>query len=614
MTRKFTFLILFFVIQVQVLQSSVRIDTIPTKEVSKLKKKKSKIGKFIQSIFHHNDSAKQARKFIHQHHKVLKDKKSPTFAFETGKVKNTFLKTSKNFALNYEVFGWYPYWEKDYYKHINFSLLSTVAYFSYEVNPKTGDPITTHDWETIGLIDSIQAQQGKKVLLTVSNFGIRNNRRFLKNSDAIDKLVTNLIVLLAKRNADGICIDFEGVSKNEKSEYTSFLLNLSNRLKSANDKYKVYVTVPNVNWSKAIDFKAINQAIDCFVIMGYDYYGKGSKVAGPVAPLTSGKTWEPFNLTNSVKYYTEHIPSSKIILALPTYGSLWETKNLDIKSKVKKYIGSRTFSYIKTNIEKNEAVYIEPISKSAYSVYKIKGSKNVYRQCWFENDESFKIKTKLIKDQKLRGLGLWALGYDRGYNDFWEIIRDEFAKPIPASSNGNDLSSSGGTSSSGSNSNSGSGGWFSSGSSNTSGNDGTSNGSNGTGSGAQSSSPSMVSKVVNTLGLTDPNSKINKVEKKLVHITNYKTILLYVMCFVLFFACVGFIIAIISPNTRNNFFNNSSLKKYYTATVLLIAIVVFRMQGYLNDGSVILIIGFVLGVYTYYLVNKLIDKKQKDLP
>ncbi|WP_303315354.1 glycosyl hydrolase family 18 protein [Flavivirga abyssicola] len=560
--------------------SSIIKDDFPLQDTTKVLKKAGKVATFLKSIFNHNDSTKQARKFIHQHHKVLKDNKAPTFATSTDTITSTPIELSEDFELDYEVLGWYPYWEKEYYKQLNFSLLSTVAYFSYEVNPKTGDAITTHDWETTALIDSLKAQPNKKILLTVSNFGDTNNRKFLKNPDAIDTLISNLITLLSKRDGDGVCIDFEGVAKKQKSEYTGFLLTLSNRLKKANKDYEIYITVPSVNWSEALDFKAINQAIDRFVIMGYDYYGQASTVAGPVAPLKSDKTWEPYNLTTSVDYYIySGIASSKIILALPTYGSLWETKNLNLKSKVKKYIGSRTYSYIKTNIEKNEAIYIEPVSKSAYSAYKIKSNKTQYRQCWFENDSSFIYKTQLIKEKKLKGLGLWALGYDKGYNDIWEVISEELSKPPEqdaASANGSSVS--------------------------------------GGDSAADGESSSIVSSIVNTLGLTDPNSKINKVEGKLETVTNYRTILLYVMSFILFFACIGFLMAMLYPNTRNNFFNDTSLKAYYIATILVFAVVIFRMQNWINNGVVLLIIGFFIGISAFYVANKIIEKKQKDLP
>ena len=42
------------------------------------------------------------------------------------------------FRLQKEVFGWHPYWEGSGYTNYTFELLSTVAYFSYEVNPTNG--------------------------------------------------------------------------------------------------------------------------------------------------------------------------------------------------------------------------------------------------------------------------------------------------------------------------------------------------------------------------------------------------------------------------------------------------------------------------------------------
>ncbi|GAA0712179.1 hypothetical protein GCM10009430_02320 [Aquimarina litoralis] len=537
-----------------------------------MKKAKGKLG-FIKKLFHHSDSAKLARKFIHQHHKELKEKQSPTFVTDTDtvKLKDIVFKTKKNFQLGYEVFGWYPYWEKDYYKYLNYNLLSTIAYFSYEVDPKTGNAITTHDWDTTPIVDSIKAYPDKKILLTVSNFGEKNNRKFLKNTTAVNQLVENLIQLLEKRKGNGVCIDFEGVAKSQKEEYTSFLLTLSNKLKKANKDYLVYITLPSVNWSEALDFNSINQTVDKFVIMGYDYYGKTSSVAGPVSPLNSDKTWEPYNLTTSVDYYLENkIPNNKLLLALPTYGSLWETKTQSLQSKVKNYIGSRTFSYIKKNIEGNEQIYIEPISKSAYSSFSIKGDKNQFRQCWFENDSSFVYKTKLIKDKKLAGLGIWALGYDKGYDDIWNVISSEMAVESENSDEKEQDS--------------------------------------------VKNAGSIFSKIVNTLGLKDPNSKINTVEEKLVSITDYKNVLLYTMSFALFFACVGFVWAMFSPNTRAGFFNNTSLKGYYIGLMLLLAIVIFRILDAIDDFIVMLIIGFLLGVLAFYIANGIVERKKKELP
>ena len=164
----------------------------------------------------------------------------------------------------------------------------------------------------------------------------------------------------------------------------------------------------------------------------------------------------------------------------------------------------------------------------------------------------------------------------KGYDDIWKIISTELSKSAKEASTGSTGSSED--------------------------------------SSTTNSSKSIVTHITEALGLTDPNSKINRVEKKLVSVTNYKTILLYIMSFTLFFACIGFLAAMIFPNTRASFFNDASLKSYYIALILLLAIVVFRMQNWIDNKIVILIIGFILGGFAFYIVNKIVEKRKKDLP
>src|SRR5687768_14572427 len=48
--------------------------------------------------------------------------------------------------LSRQVFGWNPYWAGTAYNNYNYNLLSTVAYFSYEVDTATGGYTTIHFW------------------------------------------------------------------------------------------------------------------------------------------------------------------------------------------------------------------------------------------------------------------------------------------------------------------------------------------------------------------------------------------------------------------------------------------------------------------------------------
>ena len=313
------------------------------KKESGLKKDLSTIEKILsfKNFFHHSDSARLARRYVRWHQKLLREKENYLYKlnYDELNIKIGEFKRTNDFPLAYEVLGWYPFWEKDLYKTMDYSLLTTIAYFSYEVDPRTGMAKTTHGWDTTSVVTEAQ-KHGKKVLLTVSNFGNKNNKTLLKNDKAVATLADEIIRLLKLRNADGVCIDFEGVLKAQKNDYSSFITLLFQKLRATGKKYLLYVTLPAVDWEKAIDFDALTPMVDVFTIMGYDYYGKTSKVAGPVAPLDSGHLWDPFNLTTSVDYYLANdIPPSKLILALPFYGHIWNTESGAKGSKATKFRG-----------------------------------------------------------------------------------------------------------------------------------------------------------------------------------------------------------------------------------------------------------------------------------
>lgn len=541
---------------------------------STLKKDLKKIEKLLsfKKFFHHSDSAKLAKQYIHQQHKLTKGKKGYPYNVDHDslKLKISAYKSATNFKLKYDVFGFYPYWEGDYYKNLNYSLLTTVAYFSYNVDPSTGNPTTTHDWETTPLIDSAN-NNGVRVLLTVTNFGQSNNKTFLNNDDAIKTLISQLKELLNKRGGGGVCLDFEGVANGQKSAYAQFITLLSESLKKENSDYKVYITVPSVDWAKSLDFETLIPVVDQFVIMGYGYYGSTSTVAGPVAPAESGKTWEPYNLTVSIDYYlANNVPASKLIMALPYYGVMWDTKTGDKGSKVDKFIGNRTYDYIKTKVEGIVApVQYDKVSQTAWCSYVVEDNGTHYRQCWFDNDSTLAIKLNLIKYKKLKGMGIWALGYDKGYQNLWEVIASNLTNTTIK---------------------------------------------------YNETVPNSTDTLSNDTGSTTNNvaagfwQKITNIEAMLQQVTNYKTVLLFTMAFVVFFGGIGFVIAMFQPNTRMFFFSNMAYRVYYTCFVLLFLVVILKWIDIINDLSVALIVGFIAGAIAIYFVNKLIEKLNRNVP
>lgn len=48
-------------------------------------------------------------------------------------------------------------------------------------------------------------------------------------------------------------------------------------------------------------------------------------------------------------------------------------------------------------------------------------------QGWYDDKESLSKKYDLAMDKNLLGVGIWALGYDSGYTELWELLKNKFS-------------------------------------------------------------------------------------------------------------------------------------------------------------------------------------------
>lgn len=336
------------------------------------------------------------------------------------------VEAQKEYELNeaLEVFGWHPFWNGTAWKHYNFSLLSTIAYYSYELDPKTGGYKTIHDWKTTALMDSARAANpGIDILLSVSNFGQVNNRDFLRSRSSQQVLIDSLMTLLALREADGVAIDFEQVGRAESNSLVNFITVLSSFLKQRD--YRLVLTLPAVDTEGVYNLTELVPYVDTFVVKAYGYHGSESEIAGPVAPLKPTNNWGQASVATSLgSYRKKGIPNSKIIVGVPYYGILWDTENNKLPSEVSAYTGIRTYRQIK-NTFSSTPDYDRKI-QSAYYAYQ-RSDNGESRQLWFENTQTLGNTYDWIIKEQYGGIGIWALGDDNGYTELWELIGEKFS-------------------------------------------------------------------------------------------------------------------------------------------------------------------------------------------
>ncbi|MBR2786796.1 MAG: hypothetical protein IKD76_04815 [Clostridia bacterium] len=222
-------------------------------------------------------------------------------------------------------------------------------------------------------------------------------------------MIDEIIGYVKKYNLDGINLDFEYMYMDDKDAFSRFIIELAPQLRENGICFSVDVTAPDggENWSLCYDRNVIGEKTDYVVFMGYDQYGTS------VIGTTSGYNW----LENNIKKFIgqEEVPSEKIILGLPFYTKLWQTKDgTTIKGtaiSMKSVAESIPSGASKEWLEDVQQYYVQ-YDKNGYT-YKM----------WVEDEKSFAKKMDLINDYNLAGAAYWRK--DLESNEIWTVIKEK---------------------------------------------------------------------------------------------------------------------------------------------------------------------------------------------
>lgn len=192
---------------------------------------------------------------------------------------------------NLTVMGWHPYWQGDTYKTYNYKLLTHLAYYGYEINPFTGG---YNNFQAIyEFIDSDLIATAHldscKVLLTVSNRGYNNHFNFFTSDPDVQRnLVDSLRHILRLSGGDGIDINFEEVPLEYKSNFISFVKDLSFAIREDNNNYTVSMSLPIYDKDNVYDLEKLKPWVDFFVINTFNFHIEPTHLKeGPLAPLVA---------------------------------------------------------------------------------------------------------------------------------------------------------------------------------------------------------------------------------------------------------------------------------------------------------------------------------------
>lgn len=231
------------------------------------------------------------------------------------------------------------------------------------------------------------------------------SHQLLSNPAATSKLIRGIVGLVAGSPFRGVTIDFEMLSSADRSAYTAFLTQLSQQLSAAGKQLQV--AVPGVTaGGSAYDLASIADVSNTVLVMAYDYSYPGGP-AGAIAPVW----W----VEQVLKYTTQYVPASKILLGVPFYGYDWsggKTRALSLPA-VNSLLQAEqaTASWD----AKDEAPYFTYTSNgTAHTVY-------------FEDAQSLQAKLALVNTYHLQGISIWHMDLEDAAS--WSAVQGFLAQP-----------------------------------------------------------------------------------------------------------------------------------------------------------------------------------------
>lgn len=319
------------------------------------------------------------------------------------------------------VFGYHPYWNGTAWENYVYDILSHVAWFGLEMN-NSGGITNAHGWPVNGLVD-LAHSHGVKVIVTVTNFDNAGIGTLLGNATYRQNAIDNLISRVLQGNADGVNIDFEFVPASATSNFNTFMHDLTQAFHDQIPGSEVSIAMPSVDWSSAYDYNYLSDNCDGLMIMAYGYYWSGSDHAGPLSPLYGDFSYWYIDRTINDYLTKTGNDGSQLILGLPWYGRDWQVTSTVVNAPVEANTSGATILYpaAETSAQSYGKQYHAGVASAWYNY-----NNGQQHQVWYDDSTSLATKYQYAIDMDIKGIGIWALGYDGERPEIWGGLSDIF--------------------------------------------------------------------------------------------------------------------------------------------------------------------------------------------
>ncbi|MDD3168321.1 MAG: glycosyl hydrolase family 18 protein [Eubacteriales bacterium] len=288
--------------------------------------------------------------------------------------------------------------------------------FSYGFTPQ-GDLLPLDDERVLDIIrpHGVQPLMVLTPLDAEGNFSNVLASLMLNNPAARERLTTNIIAEMERKEYYGVDFDLEFVNRADRDLYTALISETAARANPAGFIVtaalapKTSADQPGLLYG-GHDYGGIGSVANLVMLMTYEWgYTYGPPMA--VAPIDA--------VRRVLDYAVTEIPRSKILMGIPNYGYDWtlpyvrgesEAENLSIPEAMAR--AQQVGAVIQ---------YDETAQSPFYEYTDAQGRRHIV---WFEDARSMRAKLELVNEYNLAGVGFWTI------MDPWpsgqEVLREMF--------------------------------------------------------------------------------------------------------------------------------------------------------------------------------------------
>jgi spore germination protein len=256
-------------------------------------------------------------------------------------------------------------------------------------------------------------------LMSITNFsstetGSKLAHTILSSSELTNKLVTNILTIMDTKGYRGLNVDFENVNPSDRESYNQFLRLAVRRLHEKGFSVSSALAPKTSSEQKGLlyeahDYAAHGNIVDFVVLMTYEW---GYRFGPPqsISPINE--------IRRVLDYAVTVIPRNKILMGFQLYARDWLIPHVQGQQ-------AETFDMqeaVRRAVQHGAEIKYDQQSQTPY--YRYVDDKQRRHEVWFEDARSAQAKFNLIKENNLRGVSYWVLGYPFPQN--WALLEDNF--------------------------------------------------------------------------------------------------------------------------------------------------------------------------------------------